>query len=118
MKKTVQKQFGQFFTDPLIARLMVRWALKKNAKNFLDPAVGPGIFPQMANELGAKVKKTVVEYEPSMIAKFKEGNKYSVKLVCSDYLAFDAEAKYDAIVCNPPYNKFQAIPDRDSYRKQ
>ena len=68
MKKTVQKQFGQFFTDPLIARLMVRWALKKNAKNFLDPAVGPGIFPQMANELGAKVKKTVVEYEPSMMS--------------------------------------------------
>ena len=117
MKKTVQKQFGQFFTDPLIARLMVRWALKKNAKNFLDPAVGPGIFPQMANELGAKVKKTVVEYEPSMIAKFKDGNKYNVKLVCSDYLALDSETKYDAIVCNPPYNKFQAIPNRDLYRE-
>ena len=49
------------------------------------------------------LKNSVAEYEPSMIAKFKEGNKYSVKLVCSDYLAFDAEAKYDAIVCNPPY---------------
>ncbi|MBR6450432.1 MAG: N-6 DNA methylase [Fibrobacter sp.] len=117
MKKTVQKQFGQFFTDALIARLMVRWALKNNAKNFLDPAVGPGIFPQMANELNGKIKKTVVEYEPSMIAKFKEDNKYNVNLVCSDYLAFDPEIKFDAIVCNPPYNKFQAIPNRDSYRE-
>lgn len=117
MKKTVQKQFGQFFTDPLIARLMVRWALKNNAQSFLDPAVGPGVFPQTVNELNTKIKKTVVEYESSMIAKFKEDNKYSVKLVCSDYLAFDSETKFDAIVCNPPYNKFQAIPNRDLYRE-
>ena len=117
MKKTVQKQFGQFFTDPLIARLMVRWAIKNHAKNFLDPAVGPGIFSQMVNELSSKIKKTVVEYEPSMIAKFKENNKYSVNLVCSDYLEFDSEKKFDAIVCNPPYNKFQAIPNRDLYRE-
>lgn len=41
---THRKQYGQFFTPPPIAELMMNWILVANPRAILDPAAGPGIF--------------------------------------------------------------------------
>ena len=112
--KVKKKEFGQFFTEPTIAGFMVDLVLEKNSKTFLDPAVGPGVFPQIANERNPGLTITACEIDPEMIDRFKKENEYPHRLVEEDYLNCRFKEKYDAIICNPPYNKFQSIPGREN----
>ena len=112
MTRSIQKQYGQFFTDPFIADMMVKWATKNNPRHFLDPAVGPGIFPKTAFRMNSQMDISVVEIDEEMAKKFKEENSYPVNFIQGDYLTWKPSQKFDAIVANPPYNKFQAIPNR------
>lgn len=115
MTRSIQKQYGQFFTDPFIADMMVKWATKNNPRYFLDPAVGPGIFPKTAFRINSQINISVVEIDEEMAKKFKEENSYPVNFIQGDYLTWKPSQKFDAIVANPPYNKFQAIPNRGRY---
>lgn len=115
MTRSIQKQYGQFFTDPFIADMMVKWATKNNPRYFLDPAVGPGIFPKTAFRINSQMNISVVEIDEEMAKKFKEENSYPVNFIQGDYLTWKPSQKFDAIVANPPYNKFQAIPNRGRY---
>lgn len=103
------KKFGQYFTDERIAEFMVEWACK-DAKNALDPAVGNSVF----------LKKIVHNYENCILEGYEIdkkildffGNPANARIHNLDYLTNDWDKKYDAIVCNPPYNKFQSIDNR------
>lgn len=103
------KKFGQYFTDERIAEFMVKWACK-DAKSALDPAVGNSIF----------LKKIVQNYESCILEGYEVdkkilsffGNPANAKIHNLDYLTNDWDKKYDAIVCNPPYSKFQSIDNR------
>ena len=103
------KKFGQYFTDERIAEFMVKWTCN-NAKNILDPAVGNSIF----------FKKIIKNYENCILEGYEIdkkildffGNPTNANIHNSDYLTNDWDKKYDAIVCNPQYNKFQSINNR------
>ena len=106
-----KKKYGQYFTNPLIADFMVNLGFSNNIKDFLDPAVGPGIFVEYINKKNKEINIDAYEIDPKMIIEFKKKIKFDVNLLNCDYLYSD-DKKYDLIVCNPPYNKFQEIPDR------
>lgn len=106
-----KKKYGQYFTNPIIADFMVDLGFNKGMKSFLDPAVGPGIFVEYINKKDMNINIDAYEIDPKMITEFKKNIKFDVNLLNCDYLYSD-EKKYDLIVCNPPYNKFQEIPDR------
>ena len=106
-----KKKLGQFFTDPYIAEFMVKLALDKNTKSFLDPAVGPGIFIEKAHDINKNLEFETYEVDKKMILKYEKNIQFNTKLNNTDYLYSDTK-KFDAIVCNPPYNKFQEIDDR------
>lgn len=112
--KSKKKELGQFFTEPTIARFMVKLLLENNPHNVLDPAVGMGAFTQVLSETRPNIDITACEIDPDMITNFKNENNYSYTLFEQDYLSCSFDKKFDAIICNPPYNKFQAIPNRDS----
>lgn len=103
------KKFGQYFTDERIAEFMVKWACK-DAKNALDPAVGNSIF----------LKKIMKNYENCILEGYEIDKKIldffekpaNANIHNLDYLTNDWDKKYDAIVCNPPYSKFQSINNR------
>lgn len=103
------KKFGQYFTDEHIAEFMVDWVCK-DAKNALDPAVGNSIF---FKKIVQNHKNCILEgYEiDEKILNFF-GNPTNANIHNLDYLTNDWDKKYDAIVCNPPYNKFQSIDNR------
>lgn len=111
--KSKKKELGQFFTDPFIARFMVNLILEDNPRKVLDPAVGMGAFTRIISEANPDIDITACEIDPEMIVNFKNENNYLYSLVEKDYLSCFFDEKFDAIICNPPYNKFQEISNRD-----
>ena len=107
----LKKKYSQFFTNPIIAEYMVKEVKHKGANRFLDPAVGMGIFTKFANKL-MDVEITACEIDDNMVERFYQDNNYPVKMVTGDYLDCTFLEKFDCIVCNPPYNKFQDIDKR------
>ena len=106
-----KKKLGQFFTDPYIAEFMTKLTVNNKTKTFLDPAVGPGIFVEKAHIINEKMEITSYEIDKKMITKYKNNISFDSILKNEDYL-YSESMKYDSIVCNPPYNKFQEIDDR------
>ena len=104
------KSFGQFFTKPLIADFMCNWACK-NANSILDPAVGNSVFLLSARKVSSCCELTGYEIDNTILDYF--GNPSSANIRNCDYLLNDWDSKFDAIVCNPPYNRFQSVINRD-----
>jgi len=105
-----RKRLGQFFTPPEVALFMASWV--KDCKNILDPAVGNNIFQCSLNQLNPKATYSFTGYEVDMdIAEFFHLDVETVKI--QDYLLSGWGCKYDGIICNPPYNKFQSVKNRE-----
>jgi len=104
------KTYGQYFTDPLVARFMCRWACRE-ADTMLDPAVGNSVFLLQTRQLYPACTRTGYEIDNAILDFF--GNPSDSKLIHADYLTADWDKRYDAIVGNPPYGRFQSIRDRD-----
>ncbi|GAA1751243.1 N-6 DNA methylase [Rothia terrae] len=101
-----RKKFGQFFTPNVIAEFMKGWVLEDKPSNILDPALGPGILLENIKE----VNKIGYEIDSSIYEHFQIPD--DVDIYFKDFLISDWDKKYDAIICNPPYNRFQNIEDR------
>ena len=111
-----KKLLGQYSTDPTVAMFMAQLVLDSKTKTVLDPAVGPGIFLQCMEKIKInQLEYTAYEIDDNMIDVFKKNNLYDVELCKCDYLTDIKQRKYDAIICNPPYNKFQEIINRKEY---
>ena len=105
------KKFGQFFTPEKAAEFMVKWACR-GAQTMLDPAAGNSMFLRTARKLYPDCTLTGCELDPAMLEHF--GNPAGAEIIQQDYLKTDWDTHYDAIVCNPPYHRFQAVPERDA----
>lgn len=127
-----RKKFGQIFTPPAIAHLMISWVTANmQGGRLLDPALGPGIFYR---ELAAELAKSAAEspedasdstFVSSLLSSFDfEGfeldpnlaeltrdafTTLGIPLQCyaEDFLFAHIVRPYDGIVCNPPYIHFQ-----------
>lgn len=104
------KSFGQYFTKPSVARFMCSWACQ-NANTMLDPAAGNSIFLTSTREINPTCSLSGYEIDKTILDYF--GNPSNAELSNSDYLLNNWTSKYDAIVCNPPYNRFQAVTNRN-----
>ena len=105
------KLFGQFFTNYKVARFMCSWACP-GAKSMLDPAVGNSIFLYYAKQYSSDCELYGYEIDEKILNYF--GNPLNAAISTSDYLTNDWGQVYDAIVCNPPYNRFQAVFNRNN----
>lgn len=109
-----RRRHGQFFTPPPVARFMCRWLLKKGAREIFDPAFGLGAFYLAARELNPKIRFRAVEKDAKVLAHFREDHPNlddTIVLSNADYFSVWG-IKYSAIVCNPPYMRFQHFTDR------
>lgn len=104
------KKYGQYFTHYKIADFMCAWACS-HAQTMLDPAIGNSIFFLSTQKYNEKCSMTGYELDSAILKYF--GNPSSAHIIYDNYLLSDWDNKYDAIVCNPPYNKFQNIPNRN-----
>lgn len=103
------RDFGQYFTDSRLADFICSWACQ-DAGSVLDPAVGNSVFLTSAKRHSPACRLTGYEIDPAVLDYF--GNPASADIRNEDYLLNGWDQKYDAIVCNPPYNRFQAVANR------
>ena len=105
------RALGQYFTNYRVAEFMCMWACE-GAKTMLDPAAGNSVFLCCTQKLNPECTRTGYEIDKTILDYF--GNPSSSRILNNDYLLNDWDSYYDAIVCNPPYNRFQAVGNRDT----
>ena len=112
-----RRKHGQFFTPPNIAEFMVKWALSRNGKKFLDIGVGTGVFLSKAISLFKErdLQLTGIDTDPILLnacfirLKLLGININNLTLIKDDFLVWESKNKYDFILCNPPYIKFHGF---------
>ena len=104
--KEHRKQFAQFFTPRQIADIMADWLL---GCKHLEPAFGLGVFSRALIEknfsgsiIGYEIDSVILN-EAKVI--FNGNNKLEIKN--QDYIYSSWRDRFDGIICNPPYFKFQ-----------
>ncbi len=114
-----RKKFGQFFTPVSVAEFMARWiTANPKCRAILDPAVGLGVFFRAIDKVKPQhsYKFTGYDIDPTALAEaealFSNSRHTNVELKLRDYLFNDWRAKYDGIICNPPYFRFQNYKNR------
>ena len=113
-----KKDLGQFMTNPAIAKFMNNIGMTDKTNKILDPATGPGTFIKNMEDIKRKIDITVFEIDNKMLEQFKQNIDKDCLIHNEDYLLCKLEEKYDFIICNPPYNKFQKIPQREQLIKE
>ena len=107
-----RKALGQFFTHPKVAAFMVQWVLESGNASVHDPAFGMGAFLD-ATTPNADVAFTGSEVDPDILNHWKATNpEHPAKVYREDYL-LSWGRKYENIVCNPPYLRFQKFLNRN-----
>ena len=90
---------------------MTQWLIQ-NDGTVLDPAVGNSVFFKSITR-HAETSRPMVGYEIDDKILDYFGTVSDSVVHKEDYLFADWSVKYDCIICNPPYNKFQSIEQRD-----
>ncbi|OGU14095.1 MAG: N-6 DNA methylase [Ignavibacteria bacterium GWB2_35_12] len=108
-----RKDYGQYFTPPNVARIMANWIMKHNPQTILDPAFGLGIFYDEIKKINSLNYSKFIGYEiDSKILTYIDYNSNkNITLLNNDYLESDI-GKFDGIICNPPYMRFQKFLNR------
>lgn len=110
-----RKRHGQFFTPNPVAKLMVEWILKSKPERVLDPAFGLGVFYDELKKLEHSRRINFVGYEidSHILSYFKGDTNGDLEIICNDYLEANV-GLFGAIICNPPYMRFQNFLNRHS----
>jgi len=113
-------RLGQVFTPYAIAKCMAQWvSAKRSPINVLDPALGLGVFLRCLLEdeknAGSNMAGFEIDPETAEAARqlFTSSGYAHIEIEIANYLETDWSAKYDAILCNPPYRNFRGLPDKD-----
>ena len=107
MIKLRKKQFGQFFTPPRIAGIAVKLISKKDDEHIVaaDPGFGEGALSYALISRFSNARIDAYEIDELLVKQnFLEKN---IQLINQDYFLEFNKNKYDVIICNPPYNRFQ-----------
>lgn len=102
---------GQFFTPDSVAEFMT--SLVPDGSVTLDPAVGTGIFAEYGTGGESPHEMVLNDIDPLMLCAtelrlaVRGVTPDEFELLNRDYLAEEFTEEVDAVVCNPPYNKFQ-----------
>jgi len=107
-----RKKFGQFFTEERIARFMVSWVLAGKSSTIFDPAFGLGAFYDAVQLNDFRGTFNGVEVDSKVISFCQTARDSSNCLIeHADYFSLWGKS-HAAIVCNPPYMRFQKIESR------
>lgn len=114
-----RKKFSQFYTNQQVAHFMIKWLMESNPSSIYDPAFGMGIFHEVALSVGFKGEFFGNEVDKQSFDFFNSKVKStSLSLKNEDYfLNWNNHNKYEAIICNPPYRRFQHFNNRDEIFK-
>lgn len=110
-----RRDYGQFFTPFDVAVFMCRWAMSHGAKEVYDPSFGLGAFFTAAKSIDPAVSFRASEVDQRILDFYSQtnGSPMALHLAREDYLSVWNQ-RHEAIVCNPPYMRFQLFINRDA----
>lgn len=121
--ETAQKLRGGYYTPPDLAAFLTRWVKEIKPNRVLEPSAGDGVFfTELANTRGfARSNIVGFELNEEEAAKARiraaEAGLKDVKVHASDFLSYAIEnldnddLRFDAVVGNPPFVRYQYLPE-------
>lgn len=121
--ESAQKLRGGYYTPPDLAVFLAQWVKEISPKRILEPSCGDGVFFDALAKVNGFQKADVVgfELEPDEAAKAQARAKAvglkATKVHTEDFLQWsinhmgDDSARFDAIVGNPPFVRYQYLPE-------
>lgn len=106
-----RKRFGAYFTPDQVAQSLVRWVVRSSSDRLLDPACGDGRF------LRCHRGSVGIEVDPHHAV---EASRWGGTVIVADFFSW-AEAtasRFDCIVGNPPFIRYQAFSGDTRARAQ
>jgi adenine-specific DNA-methyltransferase len=115
----LRKARGAFFTPPELCDYIVEWAVRSPEDNVLEPSCGEAAFLLSA---GARLKSLAVaegrqaatlhgvelhEESAKAAAAFLDANGHPADIDVGDFFTFEPTPRYDSVVGNPPYVRYQ-----------
>jgi adenine-specific DNA-methyltransferase len=101
-KVSQAKRLGQFFTPASVASTLVRWSIRQDTDRILDPSCGNGEF------LAAHEYAVGIEYDP-IHARSASERAPAALVHQGEFFEWASETRerFEAIVGNPPYIRYQ-----------
>ena len=114
-EQTEQKLRGGYYTPLNIAIFLSKFAIDSKTRNVLEPSCGDGVFFQAIAAIKPSVEIAAVEIESEAFKKSKKLGQMlnlNLRLTKGDFLDESLQinkARYDAVVGNPPYIRYQFL---------
>jgi adenine-specific DNA-methyltransferase len=124
---SAQKLRGGYYTPQAIADFLCQWSIDKNTKRILEPSCGDGNFIESAilrfKELGIEGEDLIgrIKGVELLEEESKKAEQRAIKLglnsntiVNNDffhYISNNGKKKYDAVIGNPPFIRYQNFPE-------
>ncbi len=126
-KLSAQKLRGGYYTPQVIADFLCKWSIQENTNSVLEPSCGDGSFIESAirrfkelnknNDQLEKIITGVELIEEEVVKAKNRANNLGISkntIVNSDFFHYVKEnknKKYDAIIGNPPFIRYQNFPE-------
>lgn len=120
--ETEQKLRGGYYTPPDLALFMAQWIKELNPTSVLEPSCGDGVFFSALSKVKGLQKTSVVGFELDAVEAEKaresarDAGLVKAKIHTVDFLQWSLDAlkdgskKFDAVVGNPPFIRYQYLP--------
>ena len=118
---SVQKLRGVYYTPMPLAKMMVKlFSSDQSIKKVLEPSCGDGIFIAALEDrlmLDQFDNVTAIEIEQNEVNKLKSrlNGKKNVEILNQDFFDYyqkEKDKKFDLILGNPPYIRYQYLEER------
>lgn len=120
--ESAQKLRGGYYTPEDIAGFLARWTKEIAPKRILEPSCGDGVFFGALANVGGFRKTDIVglELDPEEAAKASARASdagLGAKVLAEDFLQWAIErlgddgARFDAVLGNPPFVRYQYLPE-------
>ena len=128
--ESAQKLRGGYYTPLDLAIFLARWVQEISPKRVLEPSCGDGIFFTALAKVQGFKKASVVGFELDSAEAAKahacahEVGLTGAKIHSDDFLQWaidhfgDGDARFDAIVGNPPFVRYQYLPEPFQFRAE
>jgi adenine-specific DNA-methyltransferase len=120
--ESAQKLRGGYYTPADLAAFITRWIAIKGAKDILEPSCGDGAFFDAISRTAGLADANVTAFELDPEEARKAAQRASelgvqAKVHQEDFLGWaishfdDPKARFDAVIGNPPFVRYQYLPD-------
>lgn len=104
-----RKEYGQFFTPPIIAAWMAKWVTANHPKKILEPSVGLGSLAGAVLAVMPNADIEGIEKDPEMFGQIPSSLAGKIKLRNINYFDLEKDQRYDGIIANPPYVRHHSL---------